>query len=112
MKAKTKKKLSSDLRDLVGLTTLMWRLTVELCSTVPSLVYCISVQDTMELLFTSSPVMVTLEVAVTRWLPSVIFTSSSSSCSLTPARPDQTCTGRGKTLSDRQETVLFSHSPT
>ena len=37
MKAKTKTKLSSDLRDLVKLTTLMWRLTVELWSNVPSL---------------------------------------------------------------------------
>ena len=37
MKARTKKKLSSDLRDLVKLTTLMWRLTAELCSNAPSL---------------------------------------------------------------------------
>ena len=37
MKAKTKAKLSSDLIDFVKLTTLMWRLTVELWSNVPSL---------------------------------------------------------------------------
>ena len=92
----------------------MWRLTVALCSKVPSLrrevrdgetqsgylEYWTTVQDRTELLFPGSPVTATLELADTRWVPSSISSSSWSCRRATPSLADQTWRGRGKTRSD------------
>ena len=93
---------------------MMWRLTVALCSKIPSLrgevrddetqpgylEYWTTVQERTELLFPGSPVTATLELADTRWVPSSISSSSWSCRRATPSLADQTWRGRGKTRSD------------
>ena len=70
-----------------------------------------AVQVTRELLLLTSPVMFTLDLAVTRWLDGHMVRESLSSVRLTPCPADHTWTGRGKTLWERQETVLVSDRP-
>ena len=59
------------------------------------LLYWVAVQVTRELLLLTSPVMFTLDLAVTRWLDGHMVRESLSSVRLTPCPADHTWTGRG-----------------